>query len=206
MKKTHLLLGIALAWALTSICPAQTTATSSSTASAGSTAPYTEGPVWTITMVKTKPGMDDDYLKALAKIYKATRLEHLLDCTRRVEREAAILFRRAVEDGHDFKIIASLRIYTKALEATLRIEKCYHEEVEHRRNLISMEFARRLMCNGVNMIISNLAELPMKVGLACNPEAPAEAITVLEAECANIILDAKNGFSKEISEGMRWPK
>jgi hypothetical protein len=75
MKKTHLLLGITLAWALTSICSAQTTTTSSSTATAGSTAPYTEGPVWTITMVKTKPGMDDDYLKTLAKIYRETNEE-----------------------------------------------------------------------------------------------------------------------------------
>ena len=39
---------------------------------AQSDAPYTEGPVWAITMVKTKPGMSDDYLKTLAKLYKAT--------------------------------------------------------------------------------------------------------------------------------------
>jgi hypothetical protein len=43
--------------------------------SAQSDAPYTEGPVWTITMVKTKPGMADDYLKNLAQIYKATNDE-----------------------------------------------------------------------------------------------------------------------------------
>jgi hypothetical protein len=42
---------------------------------AQSDAPYTEGPVWGITMVKTKPGMTDDYLKVLAKIYKATNDE-----------------------------------------------------------------------------------------------------------------------------------
>ena len=42
---------------------------------AQSDAPYTEGPVWTITMVKTKAGMTDDYLKMLAKIYKATNEE-----------------------------------------------------------------------------------------------------------------------------------
>ena len=40
-----------------------------------SDAPYTEGPVWTITMVKTKPGMADDYLKNLAQVYKATSEE-----------------------------------------------------------------------------------------------------------------------------------
>ena len=42
---------------------------------AQSDAPYTEGPVWGITMVKTKAGMTDDYLKALAKIYKSTNDE-----------------------------------------------------------------------------------------------------------------------------------
>jgi hypothetical protein len=42
---------------------------------AQSDAPYTEGPVWTVTLVKTKPGMSDDYLKTLAKIYKATNDE-----------------------------------------------------------------------------------------------------------------------------------
>jgi hypothetical protein len=42
---------------------------------AQSDAPYTEGPVWTIAMVKTKPGMTDDYLKNLAQIYKATNDE-----------------------------------------------------------------------------------------------------------------------------------
>jgi hypothetical protein len=42
---------------------------------AQSDAPYTEGPVWGVTMVKTKPGMSDDYLKTLAKIYKSTNDE-----------------------------------------------------------------------------------------------------------------------------------
>jgi hypothetical protein len=37
---------------------------------AQSDAPYTEGPVWDITMVKTKFGMTDDYLKGLAKTFK----------------------------------------------------------------------------------------------------------------------------------------
>jgi len=38
---------------------------------AQSDAPYTEGTVWNITMVKTKPGLDDQYLKGLAKTLKA---------------------------------------------------------------------------------------------------------------------------------------
>ena len=42
---------------------------------AQSDAPYTEGPVWDITMVKTKYGMTDDYLKAIAKTFKGTSEE-----------------------------------------------------------------------------------------------------------------------------------
>ena len=50
-----------------------------------SDAPYTEGPVWTISMIKTKPGMADDYLKNLAQIYKAVNDEAkkqgiIMDC------------------------------------------------------------------------------------------------------------------------------
>jgi hypothetical protein len=40
--------------------------------SAQSDAPYTEGPVWQITMVKAKYGMGDEYLKGLAKTFKGT--------------------------------------------------------------------------------------------------------------------------------------
>jgi hypothetical protein len=57
-----------------SICSAQNSASAAVT-TVQSTAPYTEGAVWQITMVKTKPGMGDDYLKALAKIFKTTNDE-----------------------------------------------------------------------------------------------------------------------------------
>jgi hypothetical protein len=40
--------------------------------SAQSDAPYTEGSVWNITMVKAKPGMGDEYLKSLAMTFKGT--------------------------------------------------------------------------------------------------------------------------------------
>jgi hypothetical protein len=58
-----------------SICSAQNSASAATTTASQSTAPYTEGGVWQITMVKTKPGMSDDYLKALAKIFKTTNDE-----------------------------------------------------------------------------------------------------------------------------------
>src|SRR5947207_5289091 len=60
-----------------SVCSAQSSANAAVTPTAAtqSTAPYTEGAVWQITMVKTKPGMSDDYLKAQAKIFKSTNDE-----------------------------------------------------------------------------------------------------------------------------------
>src|ERR1700730_9343110 len=59
-KSLILTTAIALAAAFTGLCRAQ------------SDAPYTEGPVWTITMVKAKYGMGDQYLKELAKTFKGT--------------------------------------------------------------------------------------------------------------------------------------
>ena len=50
---------------------AQSSSTTATTAE-GSTAPYTEGSVWQLTMIKTKPGMTDDYLKGLSKSLKAS--------------------------------------------------------------------------------------------------------------------------------------
>lgn len=43
------------------------TATTTTTTTASTGAPYTEGAVWDITMIKTKAGMSDDYLKQLAQ-------------------------------------------------------------------------------------------------------------------------------------------
>jgi hypothetical protein len=59
-KKLQIVALTALSLGIPSLCPAQ------------SDAPYTEGPVWTVTMVKTKTGMTDEYLKELAKTLKAS--------------------------------------------------------------------------------------------------------------------------------------
>lgn len=60
MKKYLILAVGALFLTGARLCPAQ------------SDAPYTEGTVWDVTMVRTKPGMDDQYLKGLAKSFKGT--------------------------------------------------------------------------------------------------------------------------------------
>src|SRR5437660_12132242 len=60
-----------------SVCSAQSSASAAVTTASPtqSTAPYTEGGVWQITMVKTRPSTSDEYLKALAKIFKSTNDE-----------------------------------------------------------------------------------------------------------------------------------
>jgi hypothetical protein len=57
-KSRILVVGVVLSTAFAGLCSAQ------------SDAPYTEGSVWNITMVKTKFGMGDEYLKGLAKTFK----------------------------------------------------------------------------------------------------------------------------------------
>jgi hypothetical protein len=57
-KKLQIVALAALVLGIAGVCSAQ------------SDAPYTEGPVWNITMVKAKPGMGDEYLKSLAKTLK----------------------------------------------------------------------------------------------------------------------------------------
>jgi hypothetical protein len=47
-------------------CFAETNATNTN----GSSAPYTEGPVWTLTMIKTKTGLADEYLKQITETVK----------------------------------------------------------------------------------------------------------------------------------------
>ena len=59
-KKLQIGAVAALSLGIASLCSAQ------------SDAPYTEGSVWTVTMVKTKTGMTDEYLKELAKTLKGT--------------------------------------------------------------------------------------------------------------------------------------
>jgi len=54
--------------ALAGICCAQSSDSTSKTAP--NNIPYTEGPVWTLTMIKTKAGLDDDYFRQISGTVK----------------------------------------------------------------------------------------------------------------------------------------
>jgi hypothetical protein len=67
MMKTKIFVIAALSLGIAGFSSAQT---SPSKNTGGSSAPYTEGPVWTLTMVKTKTGLSDEYLKQITGTVK----------------------------------------------------------------------------------------------------------------------------------------
>jgi len=78
--KIRILAIVALTCTLSVLCTAQsspgtattttTTATSPAKATNGSGAPYTEGSVWVLSMIKTKTGLSDEYLKQITGTVK----------------------------------------------------------------------------------------------------------------------------------------
>jgi hypothetical protein len=73
-KKLNIVIIAALSLGIAAFCFAQTSPTptsmSTSATGRGSDAPYTEGPVWTLTMIKTKAGLSDEYLKQITGTVK----------------------------------------------------------------------------------------------------------------------------------------
>jgi hypothetical protein len=95
MKNRKARLIVILTLSLAGFCLAQTTKTG------GSTAPYTEGPVWTLTMIKTKAGLSDEYLKQITgtvkPVYDEEKKQKLILDYKILTGDAA--------DPHDFNIL-----------------------------------------------------------------------------------------------------
>jgi hypothetical protein len=72
MMNTKIFVIALLSLVIAGLCSAQTSpsTTNTSRTAGGSNAPYTEGPVWVLTMVKTKSGLGDDYLKSIRQSVK----------------------------------------------------------------------------------------------------------------------------------------
>jgi len=87
-------------WAQTSPTTTTTTTTTSKT-SGGSSAPYNEGPVWTLTMIKTKTGLSDEYFKQITgtvkPVYEEEKKQKLILDYKILNGEAS--------DPHDFNIL-----------------------------------------------------------------------------------------------------
>jgi len=87
-------------WAQTSPATSPATTTTSKTSGASS-APYNEGPIWTLTMIKTKTGLSDEYFKQITGTVKPVYDE---EKKQKIILDYKILNGEA-SDPHDFNIL-----------------------------------------------------------------------------------------------------
>src|SRR5436309_12542860 len=82
----------------------------------GSNAPYNEGPVWTLTMVKTKTGLGDEYLKQITgtvkPVYEEAKKQKTILSYKILDGEAS--------NPHDFNILILVEYPNMAAFDTLR--------------------------------------------------------------------------------------
>src|SRR5258707_6965687 len=100
--KTKILAIATLYLGFTALCWAQTSSPPGMSSTTGrSNAPYTEGPVWVLTMIKTKTGLGDDYLKSISGTVKPVYDE---EKKQKIILDYKILSGEA-SDQHDFNIL-----------------------------------------------------------------------------------------------------
>src|SRR5256885_4432142 len=107
--KIPILAIIALVSGLSGLClgqsspppPSTTTTTAATKTTTGSSAPYNEGSVWTLSMIKTKTGLGDEYLKQITgtvkPVYEEAKKQKIILNYKILNGEAS--------DQHDFNIL-----------------------------------------------------------------------------------------------------
>ena len=114
--KTRLILAIAIAWTLATVVLAQENSPAAAKSTGGSTAPYTEGSVWTLSMIKTKTGLGDEYLKQITgtvkPVYEDAKKQKIILSYKILNGEAS--------DPHDFNILILVEYPNWAAFDTLR--------------------------------------------------------------------------------------
>jgi len=117
--KIRILAIVAFTCGLSEVCFAQSSPAPSTTTtktSAGSTTPYTEGSVWTLSMIKTKTGLGDEYLKQITgtvkPVYDEAKKQKIILSYKILNGEAS--------DQHDFNILILVEYPNMAAFDTLR--------------------------------------------------------------------------------------
>jgi len=121
-------------------------------------------------------------------------LEDILLNARRAAHEAWRLLHESIIEGKKSKIQVLLNIHNKAVEAQLRAESAYRDELERRKILIPLSEAQLLVRKVVGVIVSRLNALPQNVAARCNLTDPRTTMTILEEECAVILKDAQQAI------------
>jgi len=92
---------LALTCGLSGICLGQSSPSTTTKTSGGSSAPYTEGSVWVISMIKTKTGLEDEYLKQITgtvkPVYEEAKKQKIVLSYKILTGESS--------DQHDFNIL-----------------------------------------------------------------------------------------------------
>jgi hypothetical protein len=155
MKNLQIAVIAALSITLAAVCSAQssspsaasTSGTSAPTTTRSTMAPYTEGPVWAITMVRTKSGMDDDYLKQISQSVKPVYDE---------EKKQKIILDYKILNGdamgpHDFNILIMVEYPNMAALDGLRdkmdpiVEKVMGSEDQRRATAVKRLDIREIL-------------------------------------------------------------
>ena len=122
--RTRIIAIIALTCGFSALCIAQstpgtattTTITPTPKTAGGSSAPYTEGSVWTLSMIKTKTGLGDEYLKQITgtvkPVYDEAKKQKIILSYKILDGEAS--------DPHDFNILILVEYPNMAAFDTLR--------------------------------------------------------------------------------------
>ena len=124
-----------------------TTPTAATTTSMSTGAPYTEGAVWTLTMVKTKSGMSDDYFRQISQSVKPVMEE---------EKKQKLILDYKVLDGdamgaQDFNILIMVQYPNMAALDGLRdktdpiIEKVMGSEDQRRATAVKRLDIREIL-------------------------------------------------------------
>jgi hypothetical protein len=121
-------------------------------------------------------------------------LEDALINARQAANEAWRLLRESMIEGRASKIQVLLNIHNKAVEAHLRAESAYREELERRRILIPLAEAMEITRRAFDVIVQRLKTLPQNVSVRCSLTNPDTALTVLEDECASILKAAQQAL------------
>lgn len=86
---------------------------------------------------------------------------------------------------------ARLSEHNKALEARLKTEKAYREEMERRKLLIPIIEATDMCRRAIESVLRRLKKLPDEQGPQCNPQNPLLARQILQAEVNTIMAVGK---------------
>ncbi|HVI83405.1 MAG TPA: hypothetical protein VM717_11785 [Chthoniobacterales bacterium] len=117
--KIQTLVIVALTCGLSGLCFAQgspATSTTTIKATGSSSAPYNEGAVWTLSMIKTKAGLADEYFKQITStvkpVYEEAKKQRIILDYKILNGEAS--------DSHDFNILILVEFPNMAAFDTLR--------------------------------------------------------------------------------------